>query len=98
MLFNNNLVGVIIQTLEPGMVYTKFLADNYIKYFSRGRLTLRLSYKLTAVSAKSYVSSAINTIGWSTHCQGHLCHYLFDYIRLVAPNSFFDKMVMEVAQ
>lgn len=84
------LVGVIIQTLTPGMIRTKLLStltyeeDTFIK---------RLTVPLISTTQEDFVASAINTIGRSSLCHGHAAHYYLDIITWFLPIGVFDWLV-----
>lgn len=90
------VLGVIIQTLEPGMVKTKLLEHNHKSYKSSGGLMFRLGSCLTTVSVESFVASAISTIGWSSHCNGNFYHWILEWIAYLSPTCVSDAAQLDV--
>ncbi|XP_067933656.1 very-long-chain 3-oxoacyl-CoA reductase-like [Watersipora subatra] len=66
--------GVIIQTIEPGMVETPMVMVAYKEDSPRIDF-MDKALKYSAISADTFVKSAINTIGWSDCCNGHVLHH-----------------------
>lgn len=73
------ILGVIIQTVEPGVVTTNMFAQ-LSSGSSKPLAHMVMAGKYASTSVDNFVKSAVNTIGWSNYVNGHVVHYMFDLI------------------
>ena len=84
-----SFVGVIIQTLTPGLIRTKLLPSFVYK---KSTIVKSMMLPLFSTTPEQFVSSAINTIGRSDLCHGHISYYYQDLVVALTPTSIFDKI------
>lgn len=86
--------GVIIQTIECGPVWTKML-DKALTMDGLTLPSLESTKAMTAVSPDLFVKSAVNTIGWANHCNGHFLHWIAATSRYFIPKNVTDRQLLE---
>ena len=88
------LVGVIIQTLEPGPVHTDYSAKIRTASEHPPIFLVQLARMCTMVDVASYVNSAVNTIGWADSNVGHIKHYILCLLIQSQPKFIIDKSIL----
>ena len=63
-----------------------------------GSKVMEQAIKSFSVSAKDYVKSAVNTIGWTDHCNGHIVHYMVTLSSKVRRQSSLDDSILSDVQ
>ena len=88
------ILGVVIQTIEPGLVDT--LMANRADVEKRRQPKVMSAAKHTMVSVDKFVNSAINTIGWADAHEGHIMHYIVGLITKVQGRSQDSYIVKDM--
>ena len=86
-------LGVIIQTIEPGMVDTNMASAAVSE---ERPLPKFMSFaKYTTVSVNKFVTSAVNSIGGADCHEGHVMHYVVNLLTKVQGKSQAARTILK---